>query len=188
MTCLIGIPGIIGGNRLWNSDLGQYHTDPAIWRSRSATVYFTCARYISLSAWCVFLEFGYTLSVYHLSSHRVRVSFLCVYVVIELMVNSKWFQISASCWIIDGYFYCNVWFGSPAQMKTKCFASFRKLCRYLRDVCGESVIMRWHESLCTLLYIFIDIAVYVSEVNSMFTRIQPVRSQHTHVQHYVFWL
>ena len=47
-----------------------------------------------LSAWCVFNVFGCALSGYHLSSHWVRVCLHLVYVVIEHMVNSKWFQIS----------------------------------------------------------------------------------------------
>ena len=51
---------------------------------------------LTLCAWYVFHVFGCALSVYHLSSHWVRVCLLWVYVVIEHMVNSKLFQISTS--------------------------------------------------------------------------------------------
>ena len=50
---------------------------------------------LTLWAWCVFPVFGCALSVYHLSSHWVRVCFHRIYV-IEHIVNSKWFQISTS--------------------------------------------------------------------------------------------
>ena len=51
---------------------------------------------LTLCAWCVFHVFACGLSVYHLSSHWVRGCLPGVYVVIEHMVNSKWFQISTS--------------------------------------------------------------------------------------------
>ena len=43
-----------------------------------------------------FHVFGCALSVYHLSSHWVRVCWLWFYVVMEHTVNSKWFEISTS--------------------------------------------------------------------------------------------
>ena len=66
--------------------------------------FYLCSKYcvraqlfvLTLWACCVFHVFGCALSVYHLSSHWVRVCLLLVYVVIEHMVNSKWFQISTS--------------------------------------------------------------------------------------------
>ena len=50
---------------------------------------------LMLSAGCVFHVFC-ALCVYHLSSHRVRVCLPWVYVIIEHMVISKWFQTSTS--------------------------------------------------------------------------------------------
>ena len=49
---------------------------------------------LMLSVWCVFHMFGCALSVCHLLSHWVRVCLLWVYVIIEHMVHSEWFQIS----------------------------------------------------------------------------------------------
>ena len=43
-----------------------------------------------------FHVFGYASAMYHLRSYWVLVCLLRVYVVIEHMVNSKWFQISTS--------------------------------------------------------------------------------------------
>ena len=53
-----------------------------------------CVHVVSLV--CFFYVFGCVLSVYHLSSHWVRVCLLWVYVVIEHTLNSKCFQISTS--------------------------------------------------------------------------------------------
>ena len=75
--------------------------------SRSVIVCFTCVRNIVfehrinfcvdvMRMVCFPCVFGCALSVYHLSSHWVRVCLLWVYVVIEYVVNSKWFQISTS--------------------------------------------------------------------------------------------
>ena len=53
---------------------------------------------LTLCTWRVFHVFGCALSVYHLSSHWVRVclGLLRVYGVTEHLVNSKWFQIITS--------------------------------------------------------------------------------------------
>ena len=66
--------------------------------------FYLCSKYcvraqlfvLTLCAWCVFHVFGCALSVYHLSSHWVRVCLLLINVVIDHKVNSKWFQISTS--------------------------------------------------------------------------------------------